>query len=253
MKKIAIYNQKGGVGKTTSHINLSSAIGQLGKKTLMIDIDPQGNATSGMGAEKEKLETSIYDILIGQKRVQDVLLRDIQKNVDLLPSNIHLSGAEIELLSLPDKEKRLKEALVPVSQKYDYAFIDCPPSLGLLTLNALTAADAILIPIQCEYFALEGVGQLLNTFQLVKKSLNPQLELLGVFLSMNDSRTNLAQQVAEEVQKYFGDKVFRTAIPRNVKLAEAPSFGQPIHIYDPHSKGAHAYMALAKEILKRKA
>lgn len=252
LKKIAIYNQKGGVGKTTSHINLAASLGELGKKVLMVDIDPQGNATSGIGVEKQTMTASLYRVLIGEAEVGENILSNVQKNVDILPSSMDLSGAEIELLHLEQKEYRLKAALAKIEKKYDYILIDCPPSLGLLTINALAAADGILVPIQCEYFALEGVSQLLNTFQLVKRNLNGELELHGVVLSMYDGRTNLAQQVMDEVKSYFGEKVFHTTIPRNVRLAEAPSFGQPITVYAPDSKGADAYRRLAKEVVRRK-
>jgi len=251
MKKIAIYNQKGGVGKTTTHINVAAALGEMGKKVLMIDIDPQGNATSGIGVDKNQVEESIYSVLLGNGSIENNIVNNVYKNVDVLPSNMDLSGAEIELLNLSQKEYRLKNALEIIDSKYDYAFIDCPPSLGLLTINALVAADGILVPIQCEYFALEGVSQLLNTYKLVKDRLNPRLEINGVLMSMMDSRTNLSQQVVSEVKNYFGDKVFNTAIPRNIKLAEAPSFGEPITTYAPNSKGADAYVRLAKEIVRR--
>ncbi len=248
-KIISIANQKGGVGKTTTSINLSTVLAKRSKKTLLIDADPQGNATSGVGIEKE-IELSVYDVLIDEISVKDAILKTQIKNLDICPSNIDLAGAEVELVSMMSRERRLKEKLDEVKEDYDYIIIDCPPSLGLITLNAFTASDSVLIPVQCEYYALEGLGQLLNTINLVKKHLNKNLQIEGALLTMFDSRTNLAKQVVDEVKKYFSDKVYKTVIPRNVKLSEAPSYGMPIIIYDPRSKGAKCYDKLGKELIK---
>lgn len=249
-KKLAIVNQKGGVGKSTTAVNLSAALAEIGVKVLLLDIDPQGNATSGVGIRKGKLEFSIYDVLIDGVDVSEVLLSTEMENFDILPANIDLAGAEIELVSMISREGKLKKVLQQIDDNYEYIVFDCPPSLGLLTLNALTAADGILVPIQCEYYALEGLGQLINTFNLVKNNLNPDLEIEGVLLTMYDARTNLSQQVIDEVVNYFHDKVYKTIIPRNVRLSEAPSFGQPITVYASSSKGATAYRDLAKEVIK---
>ncbi|MFW5980193.1 MAG: ParA family protein [Bacillota bacterium] len=247
-KKVAVVNQKGGVGKSTTAVNLGASLAEMNKKVLLIDIDPQGNATSGVGIEKTGIDTSIYDILIEETPLEEgIMSTDIDKFY-ILPANIDLAGAEIELVSMISRESRLKNALKKRKEKYDYILFDCPPSLGLLTLNALTASDKILVPIQCEYYALEGLGQLIKTINLVKKSLNSDLEIEGVVLTMYDARTNLSQQVIEEVKEYFGDKVYNTVIPRNVRLSEAPSFGQPINVYDSNSRGAKAYRKLAKEV-----
>lgn len=248
-KVISLANQKGGVGKTTSTVNLSTALALKGKKILLIDTDPQGNATSGLGVTKE-VELSVYDVLIGDTPIRDTLQDTAIKNLKVCPSNISLAGAEVELVSMMSREQRLKEKLEEVKNEYDFIFIDCPPSLGLITLNAFTASDSILIPVQCEYFALEGLGQLLNTINLVKKHLNKDLEIEGALLTMYDIRTILSNQVVKEVKKYFGDKVYKNYIPRNVRLSEAPSYGMPIALYDPKSKGAKAYEKFAKEFLK---
>jgi len=248
-KIIAIANQKGGVGKTTTTINLSSLLAAAEKKTLLIDIDPQANSSSGLSIFKHT--PSIYDVLVGADTMQDVIIDSYMPFLDLLPSNINLVGAEIEMVELPKRETILKEALTEVYEKYDYILIDCPPSLGLLTLNALTAANSVLIPVQCEYFALEGLGQLLNTINIVKQYYNPDLSIEGVLLTMFDTRLRLSHQVAEEVRKYFGDKVFNTVIHRNVRISEAPSFGKPIILYDAVSTGAQNYMALAAELIER--
>ena len=248
-KIISIANQKGGVGKTTTSINLSTALAKKNKKTLLIDADPQGNATSGVGIEK-KVELSVYDVLIDETEIKDTIINTQINNLDICPSNIDLAGAEVELVSMMSRERRLKEKLDVIKKEYDYIIIDCPPSLGLITLNAFTASDSVLIPVQCEYYALEGLGQLLNTISLVKKHLNKNIEIEGALLTMFDSRTNLAKQVVEEVKKYFGEKVYKTVIPRNVKLSEAPSYGMPIIIYDPRSKGSKCYTKLGKELIK---
>lgn len=246
---MAIVNQKGGVGKSTTAVNLGASLAEIGCDILLVDIDPQGNATSGVGIDKSKLEYSIYDVLINDVNVKDVVLSTGIEKFDILPANIDLAGAEIELVSMISREGKLKKAVSELDDKYQYIIFDCPPSLGLLTLNALTAADGILVPIQCEYYALEGLGQLINTVKLVKNNLNPNLEIEGVLLTMYDARTNLSQQVIEEVINYFSDKVYKTIIPRNVRLSEAPSFGKPITLYDSSSKGAEAYRNLAKEVV----
>ena len=248
-KTIAVVNQKGGVGKSTTSINLGACLAQEGKKVLLIDSDPQGNTTSGIGIEKKGLQNCIYDLLVNDLTVATVLQKTQVANLDLIPATIQLAGAEIELVSAISRENKLKRALEEVVENYDYILIDCPPSLGLLTLNALTAADSVVIPIQCEYYALEGLSQLFNTIQLVRKHLNSGLEIEGVVLTMYDPRTNLGQQVAEEVKSFLPNKVYETVIPRNIRLSEAPSFGQPIIIYDPKSKGAKAYVDLAQEVI----
>jgi chromosome partitioning protein len=247
----AIINQKGGVGKTTTAINLSASLGALNKKVLLVDLDPQGNATSGIGGMKIDTKGCVYDSLLNDVPIEDVMQKNVQKNVDLVPATINLAGAEVELVSIIARESRLKDALKPVKDQYDYVLIDCPPSLGLLTINALTAADSMIIPIQCEYYALEGVSKLIESMKLVKNHTNPKLEIFGILLTMYDRRTSLCKQVVEEVKKYFGDKVFETVIPRTVKLAEAPSYGQSIIEYMPSNKGSKAYMSLAKEVIKR--
>ena len=249
-KIISVANQKGGVGKTTTSINLSALLAKKGKKVLLIDADPQGNATSGLGVEKE-VEASVYDLLVNDTKIDEVIQETVINDLDICPSNINLAGAEVELVSVKDREKKLKEKVDEIKEQYDYIIIDCPPSLGLITLNSFTASDSVLIPIQCEYYALEGLGQLLNTFNLVKKHLNKSLEIEGALLTMYDIRTNLSNQVVKEVKKYFGDKVYKTVIPRNVKLSEAPSYGMPITLYDARSKGAKNYDKFTKELLKR--
>ncbi len=248
-KIVSIANQKGGVGKTTTSINLSTILAKKGKKVLMIDADPQGNASSGVGVDKE-VEESVYDILIGDTEIKDVVIKTNIKNLYVCPSNINLAGAEVELVSVMSREYRLKEKLDEVKDEYDYIIIDCPPSLGLITLNAFTASDSVLIPVQCEYYALEGLGQLINTINLVKKHLNKNIDIEGALLTMYDARTNLSNQVVKEVKKYFNDKVYKNVIPRNVKLSEAPSYGMPISIYDPRSKGAKSYEKFVKEFMK---
>ena len=249
-KIISIANQKGGVGKTTTSINLSTILAKKGRKVLMIDADPQGNASSGVGVGREDIELSIYDVLINDTEIPNVVKKTNVKNLSLCPSNINLAGAEVELVSMMSREQRLKEKLDEVKEDYDFIIIDCPPSLGLITLNAFTASDSVLIPVQCEYYALEGLGQLLNTINLVKKHLNKDIEIEGALLTMYDIRTNLSNQVVKEVKRYFNEKVYKTVIPRNVKLSEAPSYGMPISMYDPRSKGAKSYEKFVKEFLK---
>lgn len=248
-KIISIANQKGGVGKTTTTINLSTILAKKGKKVLLIDADPQGNATSGVGAEKGT-EFSTYDILVSETEMENAMVKTIVKNLMICTSNINLAGAEVELVSMMSREQRLKEKLDEIKDKFDYIFIDCPPSLGLITLNAFTASDSVLIPVQCEYYALEGLGQLLNTINLVKKHLNKEIKIEGALLTMYDARTNLSNQVVKEVKKYFENKVYKTVIPRNVRLSEAPSYGMPITEYDSKSKGAKMYEKFAREFLK---
>ena len=250
-KVISVANQKGGVGKTTTTINLSTLIAKKGKKVLMIDADPQGNASSGVGIDRDDIELSIYDVLIDEIEFDNVVKKTNIKNLDICPSNINLAGAEVELVSVMSREHRLKEKLDKIKDNYDFIIIDCPPSLGLITLNAFTASDSVLIPVQCEYYALEGLGQLLNTINLVKKHLNKNLEIEGALLTMYDIRTNLSNQVVKEVKNYFNDKVYKNVIPRNVKLSEAPSYGMPISVYDPRSKGAKSYEKFVKEFLKK--
>ena len=249
VKVIAIANQKGGVGKTTTAVNLAAYLAQKDRKVLMLDADPQGNATSGLGFDKRDIKKCIYDTLINDVMMKDVLLHSDYENLDVIPATIQLAGAEIELVSLMNREGRLKNALERVKHDYDYVLIDCPPSLGLLTINALTAANSVLVPIQCEFYALEGVSQLMNTIKLVQRNLNPALKLEGVLMTMFDQRTNLSSDVVEEVRKYFNTKMYNTIIPRNVRLSEAPSHGQPVIVYDPKSKGAQVYMELAAEVL----
>lgn len=246
---ISVANQKGGVGKTTTAVNISAMLAKKGKMVMLIDCDPQGNATSGLGIEKES-EYSVYDILINEVDIKKTLQNTCMKNLTICPANMNLAGAEVELVNQMSREQRLKDAIEDVKEYFDYIIIDCPPSLGLITLNAFTASDSVLIPVQCEYFALEGLGQLLNTVNLVKKHLNKNLEIEGAVLTMYDVRTNLSNQVVIEVKKYFGDKVYKTVIPRNIKLSEAPSYGMPIIMYDETSKGARCYEKLTKEILK---
>jgi chromosome partitioning protein len=248
-KIMSIANQKGGVGKTTSSVNLSACLAHLGNKVLLIDTDPQGNATSGVGVNKADVSHCIYNVLVDDLEAEDVIISTSVNNLDIVPATIQLAGAEIELVPVISREIRLKRALESIKDSYDYIIIDCPPSLGLLTLNALTASDTIIIPVQCEYYALEGLSQLLNTIRLVQKHLNKSLMIEGVLLTMLDARTNLGIQVIDEVKKYFQDKVYQTIIPRNVRLGEAPSHGQPIITYDPKSKGAEVYLELAKEVM----
>lgn len=246
---IAVANQKGGVAKTTSVVNLADALGQMKKSVLIIDLDPQGNATSGYGINRRKLENCVYNVLVENVPAESAVVKTKYSGVHVLPATINLAGAEIELVSAVARESKLKRAISHMRERYDYILIDCPPSLGLLTLNGLTAADSIIIPVQCEYYALEGLEQLLNTFNLVRRHLNPQLQILGVLLTMYDSRTNLSAQVVDQVKEYFGDKVFNAIIPRNVRLSEAPSHGMPISYYDKKSKGAEMYGELAKAVV----
>ena len=250
-KIMAIINQKGGVGKSTTAINLSAALGELGKQVLLVDLDPQGNSSSGLGIEKSQVNNCIYDVLLNDVPIEEVIIPDVCEGLDLVPATINLAGAEVELVAEMARENRLKDAVGSLRGKYDYVFIDCPPSLGLLTVNALVAADKLLIPIQCEFYALEGVTKLLDSMKRVKTRLNPALDIYGVLLTMYDGRTTLSKQVAEEVRSYFGRIVFNSMIPRTVKLSEAPSFGLPITQYDPTGKGAQSYVDLAKEVIAR--
>ncbi|MBQ7359449.1 MAG: ParA family protein [Lachnospiraceae bacterium] len=247
---IAIANQKGGVGKTTTSINLSAALAEKGKKVLVIDTDPQGNTTSGFGVDKNDLEDTIYELILGECSIHDCILKNVIENVSILPANVNLAAAEIELIGVERKEFILKGEVDYVKDQYDYIIIDCPPSLNALTINALTTADSVLVPIQCEYYALEGLSQLIHTVNLVKERLNPELDMEGVVFTMYDSRTNLSMQVVENVKNHLNQNVYNTVIPRNIRLAEAPSYGQPITIYDPKSAGAEAYMKLAEEVIK---
>ncbi|SPP30360.1 chromosome partitioning protein; transcriptional regulator [Brochothrix thermosphacta] len=248
VKILAIANQKGGVGKTTTAINLGASLAIIGHRVLLVDTDPQGNTSSGVGIKKAEVKQCIYDVLVGDVPLEDVIITSDVKNLDVVPATIQLAGAEIELVSTISRERRLENALETVSERYDFIIIDCPPSLGIITLNALTAANGLLIPVQCEFYALEGLTQLLNTVKLVQRHLNKNLEIEGVLLTMYDARTNLGQQVIAEVKKHFGPQVYQTVIPRNVRLSEAPSYGQPAVIYDVKSKGAEAYIELAKEV-----
>jgi chromosome partitioning protein len=248
---IAIANQKGGVGKTTTAINLCACLAEFGRRTLLVDADPQSNATSGLGIDKEKAPFCVYDGLIGQAEAAGTIQPSAMENLDIMPSAIRLAGAELELAGAPEREFRLKKLLSPLRENYDYIVIDCPPSLGLLAVNALTAADAVLVPIQCEFYALEGVAQLMNTVNLIRDAFNPALELEGIVMTMYDGRTNLSVQVEAEVRRHFGAKVYGTIIPRNVRLSEAPSFGQSVLQYDRKSRGAEEYMSFAREVLRR--
>ena len=250
-KIVAIVNQKGGVAKTTTAINLAAAVSQLDKKVLLVDLDPQGNATSGLGVDRTRLEHCIYDLLINDAPVEAIINHTEYENLDLIPATIQLAGAEVELVTAISRENKLRRQLRPQKPFYDYIFIDCPPSLGLLTINALSAADGILVPLQCEYYALEGLSQLLSTYELVRNNLNPDLGVEGVLLTMYDARTNLSAQVAEEARNYFGEKVYKTVISRSVRLSEAPSHGMPGVFYDRKSRGAVEYLALAEEFIER--
>ncbi|HFD0501140.1 TPA: ParA family protein [Enterococcus faecium] len=248
---ISVTNQKGGVGKTTTTVNLGACLASLGKKVLLVDMDAQGNATSGVGIRKPDVTKDIYDVLVNELPIDEATLITEHENLSIVPATLQLAGAEIELTSMMARESRLKGSLAEVSSQYDYILIDCPPSLGHLTINSFTASDSILIPVQCEYYALEGLSQLLNTVRLVQKHFNPELEIEGVLLTMYDARTNLGNEVVEEVRKYFREKVYETIIPRNIRLSEAPSHGKPIIDYDPRSRGAEVYQALAKEVVSR--
>jgi len=249
-KIISIVNQKGGVGKTTTAVNLAAAIGMSGKKVLLVDADPQGNTTSGYGINKKESQKTSYELLIGKLSADAATVKTEFKNVDVVPSSINLAAAEVDLIEINHRESQLKMALSTVRERYDYIFIDCPPSLGLITINALNASDTVLVPIQCEYYALEGLSQLIQSVRTIKKSLNPKLDIEGVLATMYDGRTNLSIQVLDEVKKYFGDKVYKSIIPRNVRLSEAPSFGEPVMYYDITSKGSEAYFNLAREVIK---
>ena len=248
---IAIANQKGGVGKTTTAINLSSCLADKGQKVLAIDMDPQGNMTSGLGVDKDEVENTVYDLIIGEADIKDVIQENVMENLDVIPTNINLSAAEIELIGIDDKEYIVRNAVHKVKGNYDFIIIDCPPSLSMLTINAMTTADSVLVPIQCEYYALEGLSQLMHTVQLVKERLNPILEMEGVVFTMYDARTNLSLQVVENVKDNLHQNIYKTIIPRNIRLAEAPSYGMPINKYDPKSAGSDAYMRLADEVINR--
>lgn len=251
-RTIAIANQKGGVGKTTTSINLAASLAELGKKVLVIDTDPQGNTTSGLGVDKNELENTIYELILGECSIHECILKNVIPNVSVLPSNVNFAAAEIELIGVDNKEYILKKEIDWIKEQYDFILIDCPPSLNLLTVNAMTTADTVLVPIQCEYYALEGLSQLIHTVNLVKERLNPDLAMEGVVFTMYDSRTNLSSQVVENVKQHFKQTVFDTVIPRNIRLAEAPSYGMPISSYDSKSAGAEAYRSLAKEVINRK-
>ena len=248
---IAVANQKGGVGKTTTAINLSSCLAEKGKKVLAVDMDPQGNMTSGLGVDKNSVENTIYDLIIGESSIDEVLNKDIMKNLDIIPANIDLSAAEIELIDVEDKEYIVRNVIKDIKDNYDYIIIDCPPSLSMLTINAMTTATSVLVPIQCEYYALEGLSQLIHTVDLVRDRLNPELEIEGVVFTMYDARTNLSLQVVENVKDNLHQNIYKTIIPRNIRLAEAPSYGVPINEYDPKSAGSESYMRLAEEVINR--
>lgn len=248
---IAIANQKGGVGKTTTSINLAACLGEAGQKVLLIDIDPQGNSSSGLGISKDEMTNTIYEVILGECTIEEAIIKDVFKNLDVIPSNVNLSGAEIELIEIENREYVIKNRVDKIRQNYDYIILDCPPSLSMLTVNAMTAADTVLVPIQCEYYALEGLTQLIHTVNLVKKKLNPQLELEGVVFTMYDARTNLSLQVVENVKNNLNQTIYKTIIPRNVRLAEAPSHGLPINIYDSKSAGSESYRLLAEEVMNR--
>lgn len=249
---IAIANQKGGVGKTTTSINLTASLAAKGKKVLLIDVDPQGNATSGFGLDKNNLENTIYELILGECSIQDCIVKNVIDNVSILPSNVNLAAAEIELIGVENKEYILKKEVEWINDQFDFILIDCPPSLSMLTVNAMTTANSVLVPIQCEYYALEGLSQLIHTVNLVKERLNPNLVMEGILFTMYDSRTNLSMQVVENVKNHVTQNIYKTVIPRNIRLAEAPSYGMPINVYDPKSAGAESYMSLADEVINRK-